>query len=188
MGGGCEAGGGAPLAVDEIVGRLKRYGVRCCVIDAQPETHFCREVLSKLGASGVRRHGVWLCRFTRGADVREARRNPTDRIVTVDRTQLLDAATARIRRGLNRLPRQARDLLGGDYYAQMQVPKRVLDEDAAGGPRYIWTKGVDHQRLADAYDELAFGIGGAALRPVSGKLCARMSGAKRTALGRRKRR
>ena len=165
--------GRAPLKVDEIVGRLKKFGVRSCVIDSMPETHFCRQVLSQLGATGVRSHGVWLCRFIQGVSVRDAVKDPKERIVTVDRTQLLDAATARIRKQLNWLPRAARDLLGGDYYAHMQAPKRVLREEPAP-PRYIWTKGVDHQRLADAYDELAAAIGGRSLRRVSGDLTLRL--------------
>ena len=161
--------GRAPLKVDEIVGRLKKYGVRCCVIDAMPETHFCRQVLEALGKNGVRRHGVWLCRFVQGASVREPVRDPKQRIVTVDRTQLMDASLARLKKQLNWLPRAARNVMKGDYYAHMKAPKRVLREEPAPA-RYLWTKGTDHQRLADAYDELAFALGGRSVRPMSGDL------------------
>jgi len=160
--------GRAPLKVEEVTERLKRYNVRCCVMDAMPETHFCREVLRALGPAGVKRHGVWLCRFAAGDDVKEPRKDADERVVTVDRTQIFDAATERIRRRLNWLPRQARELLKGAYYAMMQAPKRVQEEDARGNVRYVWTKGVDHARLADVYDELAFRLGGRTLRPGGG--------------------
>ena len=178
--------GRAPVKVDEIVGRLEKFNVRCCVIDAQPEAFFCRELLRKLGRSKVRRHSVWLCRFAAGEDVRDPRKDSRERIVTVDRTQALDAATARIRGKKNRLPRQAASLLDGDYYRMMCEPKRVQQEDSRGKLRYVWTKGYDHARLADVYDELAFRIGGVSLRQVAGRLCRRLSGSERAAKTRKR--
>ena len=181
----CRWVGRTPLRVDEVVGRLQKYNVRSCVIDAQPETHFCREVLRELGRDRTRRHGVWLCQFSGGFDPKEPHKDTKNRIVKVDRTQIFDAATARIRQQRNWLPRNAQDLLGGEYYRQMQKPKRVVQETPDGDIRNVWTKGEDHQRLADVYDELAFRLGGAQLATVSGKVCARLSGAQRSAQVRR---
>ena len=177
--------GRAPLKVDEVVGRIKKFNVRACVLDAGPETFFCREVLKALTPAGARRHGVWLCQFAAGADVKEPRKDARERVVKVDRTQAFDAATARIRKRLNWLPRHAADLLDGDYYTMMQTPKRVLQETPTG-ERYVWTKGFDHARLADVYDELAYRLGGAQLsRAPKGGLCRRMTGAEKRARTRR---
>lgn len=180
----CRWIGRAPLRVDEAIGRLRAYNVRSCVIDAQPETHFCREILRELGRDATRRHGVWLCQFSGGFDPKDPHRDAKARIVKVDRTQIFDAATARIRQRRNWLPRNAQDLLGGEYYRQMEAPKRVVQESPDGDVRNVWTKGEDHQRLADVYDELAYRLGGSQLAAVSGRMCARLSAAQRRTMAR----
>ena len=43
-----------------------------------------------------------------------------------------------------------------DFVKQMKMPVRIIDP--RGVP--VWTKGVDHHRLADAYENLASMISG----------------------------
>jgi len=78
--------------------------------------------------------------------------------IKVDRTQLIDAATADICNGYNIIPKFWRDLLDGNWRKEMFAPVRILEEDHRGRQKYIWTKptnGRDHARHADAYDHLA---------------------------------
>ena len=54
------------------------------------------------------------------------------------------------------LPRDAKDIDGGEFYAQLKAPTRVRDM-TTGELRYVWqeTSGLDHYRHAHAYDHLA---------------------------------
>jgi hypothetical protein len=79
---------------------LKRFHVRTAVIDALPETRVAQGIRDE-----ARKYDcdVWLCQFTKtdraGADDFGMKRDNEARIVSVDRTQLLDAAADQIRLG-----------------------------------------------------------------------------------------
>jgi len=145
---------------------MRRYNVKCCVIDARPETRLAIQFQKEL-PRGV----VWRAEFPSQETVKEVVKDAREGIVKMDRTAIMDAATADILQRANWLPKDAASLLKGEYYRQMKVPKRILLESESG-QRYVWTKGTDHQRLADVYDKLASVIGGSALRVVSGSLTA----------------
>jgi hypothetical protein len=76
--------------------------------------------------------------------------------VTVDRTYALNAAYEEIRAGNWWLPPGAKDIDGGDFYAQLKAPTRVRDM-TTGELRYRWTEpgALDHYRHAQAFDHLA---------------------------------
>lgn len=87
-----------PSQVHDI---LRRYHVRTAVIDAMPETRVAQSI-----RDDARKHygtDVWLCRFAAtdktGKEEFGMRLEPKSKIVTVDRTQLLDAAADHIRIG-----------------------------------------------------------------------------------------
>lgn len=152
---------------------IARFNVRCCVIDARPETRLAKEFQKEINAT--HKQLVWRADFEKGESITEPKKDYVEGTVKVDRTALLDAATADILGGRNRLPAGAASLLKGEYYRQMKAPKRILEETPSG-QRYIWTKGNDHARFADAYDKLASMIGGRQLAALAGSLSQRTSG------------
>ena len=145
-------------AMEPVLKLMADFNVDCCVIDARPETELARRfqeaAQAQSGRGGLQRV-VWRCDFHRGENLGKPKLDQDNGIVQVDRTSLMDDAVSDIRNRRNWLPADASQLLSGEYYRQMMEPKRQLITAPSGEQRYIWTKGVDHQRLADAYDKLA---------------------------------
>jgi hypothetical protein len=130
----------------ELLALLERFGVVSFVMDSQPETRIAKEVVAA-------RAGGWLARFkTSDDDLRELEWDAETRVCSTPRTFLLDQVRDSFAAGLNWLPRNWQYLDGGDFSRQMQTPKRVQVDDRHGNKRWVWTKGVDHYYLADAYD------------------------------------
>ncbi|MFO7581995.1 hypothetical protein, partial [Guyparkeria sp.] len=75
--------------------------------------------------------------------------------VAVDRNYALNSAYEEITHRTWLLPPDAREIDGGEFYAQMKAPTRVRDL-AAGEVRYRWveTGSLDHYRHAHALDHL----------------------------------
>lgn len=146
---------GTVVSFEAVRDILSRFHVEIAVIDARPETRKAQE----LRDWGLYEHGgitIWLCQF-----------HPTDRvgtedygtrvdfegqILTVDRTQLLDATFDEIASGSRVFPLDSGSI--PDFWEQMLAPVRKLDEK---GVRFIWSEGgaPDHYRLADSYARIA---------------------------------
>ncbi len=145
---------GRVKSFDDLTALSKRYHVRRCVIDAEPEVRKTIEWADSFGTGRKRR--VWradLFSQQTARDLPNAKQDDSDDgLLRLDRTQLLDMATADIMRQRNWLPRNAASLMRGDFYKQMKEPKRVMVTAPDGTQRWTWTKGVDHQRFADAFD------------------------------------
>lgn len=147
----------------EVLATLNRFGVVSFVIDSMPETRAAKRIVAE-------RPGGWLARFKPDADdLREIEWDVEGRLCSVPRTYLLDQVRDSFAANLNQLPREWTHLDGGDFARQMQTPKRVQAEDRHGNKRWVWTKGVDHYYLADAYDWAARQRLGTAFAP--GAVC-----------------
>jgi len=134
---------------------LKRYCVDILVIDSRPETRKAQELRDRCLEDGSCQ--VYLCQFHPTDRVgREAygfRIDYTRCLITVDRTQILDATLDDMRSS------PPRRLFPSDVFTvpgfadEMQAPKRILHSK---GDRFLWTKGPDdHFRFADAYERIA---------------------------------
>lgn len=79
-----------------------------------------------------------------------------EKLVRVDRTFPLDAAYEEIQGQNWVLPPNAREIDGGEFYAQLKAPTRVRDL-TTGELRYRWTEtgALDHYRHAHTFDHLA---------------------------------
>ena len=150
---------GAVTTFEQVYDMLLRYHVDCCVIDARPETRKAQELRDKCSLTGV--CDTWLAQF-----------HPTDRIgkedygmrtdydrkvVTVDRTQLLDVTLDDLQVSPTRrvYPEDIWRIEG--WTDQMTAPKRVFSEKSE---RYIWHEGSaeDHYRFSDAYQRIALDL------------------------------
>ena len=140
---------------DEVIRLIDLFHADVCVIDAAPETHEAKRVRDhyRLGA-GDDRCAVWLARFHPqpkvGADDLAVKQEYEERVVTCDRTQLLDVTYAEIRDGRRTLPSDVGMVLG--WREQMRAPVRKIENERA-----VWDEGgaADHFRFADAYERLA---------------------------------
>lgn len=136
--------------LDELVAK---YRVDVCVIDALPETRKAKEFRQRQRDDGD--CTVWLCEYHKTPRVgREAfglKLARREGVVTVDRTQLLDAAMDDIVHGRNLLPGDVGLVLG--FSEQMCAPKRKITEKG----HVVWDEGADpdHYRHADAYERVA---------------------------------
>lgn len=138
---------GVCATFEDLDDLIDAFHVRVVAIDWQPETRKCQELRDRMLEKGVI---VWLVRFSAtprvGLQRFGAKPDWTASMVTVDRTQLMDAAHDDIRNGDRVFPEDCFSVLG--WSDQMRAAKRVLDPEKM---RMSWSKGVDHYRLCDAY-------------------------------------
>jgi len=134
---------------DELSTFIDRYDVQTCLINPQPEPHLVQQWIDRAQDRIYKVHYV-------GDGMRQPRWDDEAMIVTVDRTFALNSAYEEIRAGDWWLPKDAKDIDGGEFYAQLKAPTRVRDM-TTGELRYVWqeTSGLDHYRHAHAYDHLA---------------------------------
>jgi hypothetical protein len=135
--------------VYELHELIARYNVEKVVIDARPELMLAQDFQEAAVCD------VWLCNYGMEGGSRRRTFNLSERMVNIDRTEALDRAYSQFRTKKVILPVNYRNILGGEFVAEICQPVRQITEDAKGNARYEWTKGKDHQRHADTYDMLA---------------------------------
>lgn len=139
---------GGYSSFDDLKELIRRFRVQVCCIDSRPETRKCQELRDDM----VNECDVWLCQFTAAPRVGRQRfgmlMDYRSKLVSVDRTQLLDASFDDIRFKRRIFPSDAMSVPG--WSDQMRAPKRVLEPTKS---RIVWTEGsaADHYRLSDAY-------------------------------------
>jgi len=130
------------------VGTVPRTTV---VVDAQGGGY--QETRDFVAARG----GAWMCYFRPLDKIKNIYDlKPESGVVEVNRTECLDKSWKVYKQKKIVLPVDFKSLDGGDFVKQMQMPTRIIDP--RGLP--VWTKGVDHHRLADSYEMLASMISG----------------------------
>jgi hypothetical protein len=150
---------GTVSSFEEAYDMLVRYSVAVCVIDSRPEIRKAQELRDKCQDSGV--CDLWLCQFHPtervGKEDYGTRLDWGRRLVTVDRTQLLDATMDDLRYDEPRklFPEDVWHVEG--WQDQMTAPRRILNQR---GEKYIWDEGNadDHYRFADAYERVALDL------------------------------
>ena len=141
---------GRARSFDELDALRAKYKVRYSVIEAQADPHRV-DAWSRSPSLGLVLRAVYL-----GDGLSRPQVDFGQRVVTVDRTYLLDAAHAEIEAGRWWLMEGAAAIDDGEFFAQMKAPKRERDL-SSGQLRYRWseTGALDHYRHAHAYDYLA---------------------------------
>jgi len=149
---------GAVRSFDEIYRIAKRFHVKCLCIDSRPETRAAQQLRDRIHDDPDMECEVWLVQFhatdRAGKEAYGLRVDRKRGLLTVDRTQLLDATLDDLRAS------PPRRILPSDigtvehFAAQMRAPVRRLSDR---GDRYVWDEGgqPDHYRLTDAYERVA---------------------------------
>lgn len=137
--------------ISELHDLIHRYNVQKCVMDIQPEQALAQQFQEEAACD------VWLAKLGRKTDSSDPlSENSIRRIINAQKTYLMDRSYAQIQTGRNILPSNYELILNGEYVQEMCMPVREIGEDAQGNPTFEWSKGKDHQRLADVYDYLAW--------------------------------
>lgn len=132
---------------------MKRFRVSTCVIDGLPETHATRAF--------AQRHGGVYLNFFNENQRGSPKWDPENRMVSVNRTEALDASRMAIRDRKVVLPRRLP--IVEEFAQHMAADAKLLDEDEETGARkyrYIRTS-ADHFSLAFTYAWLGVAQGAA---------------------------
>jgi hypothetical protein len=136
--------------IEELNTLIDKYNVEKVCIDIQPEQALVTEFQEQC------RVDVWLVKLGKSGLTKEESRNYNRRIISPNRTEVLDRTYAQIQTGKNILPANYMDIFNGLYYDEMSSPVREMRLDINGNAFHVWeSNGRDHQRFADAYDYLA---------------------------------
>jgi hypothetical protein len=148
---------GKVKSFSELGELVERFGVRCAVIDAEPEV---REALK---FREMAKCSVFICytREKKGMTLSDLllEKVKEEKKFTMDRTTFMDCCLATWRNREQLVPRNLSFLSGGQYIAEMTNPTRVLEVDPRGNEKFVWTSGLDHSFLADVYDFCAMQLG-----------------------------
>lgn len=130
----------------------RRFNVKSCVIDAQPEYHKSREYQTEA------RHAVYLCYYSEHLKTFDSWSSPPENIVKVNRTEIFDATGAMVRDpGVLTIPRMCEEVKV--FAHQMTRSVRVQETDQRTNTKiYRYrTRGdkQDHYRNALNYFLLA---------------------------------
>lgn len=133
---------GTVRELDDLQALARRYSVRVGVIDALPEQRLARTM--------CRTPGWFMCFY--GRPKQEVAPQLKARVLTVDRTESLDATREQLTGGALILPANVREI--PDYVDQLGASVRVYDD---ASDRYVWTEGSadDHYLHAENYARLA---------------------------------
>jgi hypothetical protein len=137
---------------DELISIMERYHVECGVIDSMPEGMLAQEIQTEAGNIGC---NLWLCRYSSEGEGKKPTKDFNNKVLNVDRTQVLDRSLSRIKAVKNILPVNYKGICNGEYFKEMMASVRQLETDKKGNQKYSWTKCKDHSRHADTYDMLA---------------------------------
>jgi hypothetical protein len=132
---------GEPLDFQEVVERIRAFGVAMTVIDSMPERRMARSVAATFPGRVV------LASYDDKNESDAFRYDPKKNLVTVNRTEALDAMMDSIRQ-LRRFP--VRNILPR-FVSQLMSPKRRIVEDARGRPKRVYeSTGTDGDDMAHA--------------------------------------
>ena len=142
---------------EELQGLIMSFHVQTVVIDSMPELRKAQELRDWGLDNDI---NIWLCRFYPtpriGKQQYGRKLDYSKRIITVDRTQIMDVTFDEVKNAEKKYPPDVLNILG--WSDQMKASVRVYDENKS---KIVWTEGskADHYRFADVYDRIAFDLG-----------------------------
>lgn len=128
---------------------MREWQIRACVIDADPQINDARRFARRFPGY------VYLCRYRRGVTGKELQVNEEDSgapIVTVDRTNWLDASMGRFHSDRVNLPADT----PLEFKDHVKALVRTYEKDDQGNPKAVYlSTGPDHYAHAFNYAEIA---------------------------------
>jgi hypothetical protein len=128
---------------------MREWQIKACVIDADPQINDARRFARRFPGY------VWLCRYRRGVVGKELSVSEEDGyapIVTVDRTNWLDASMGRFHSDRVSLPADT----SLEFKDHIKALVRTYEKDDQGNPKAIYLNtGPDHYAHAFNYAEIA---------------------------------
>jgi hypothetical protein len=128
---------------------MREWQIRACVIDADPQINDARRFARRFPGY------VYLCRYRRGVTGKEVQISEEDGsapIITVDRTNWLDATMGRFHSNRIELPAD----LSLEFRDHMKALVRTYEKDDVGNPKAVYmSTGPDHFSHALNYAEMA---------------------------------
>lgn len=130
---------------------FKRFNIVTYVIDSAPETRKSIAYARKHTGRG------YICRYHNGiAEIREQNEEGY-KVVSADRTMLMDRVMAWFLQKRMELPANAQTLDRGDYYEMLKTPTRIFDQERN---QYSYLGDPDHYYHAEVYCMLAYAVRG----------------------------
>lgn len=144
----------------EIATLLDQYHVRCCVVDANPETREAKRFQE------AHRQQVWLAGYSTRKMEDEWLVRRDLHFVKLSRTEWMDRNAGRFRRGLaaTSLPLD----VATEYKLQLMAPARIYVKEKSTGAelaRYVEGSRADHYFHAGVYSEVAMRLMGKGTPP-----------------------
>lgn len=146
---------------ESLVRLMKRYGVRFGCIDNDPEARFAHSVQDACRAAGIRlvRVKYATSQQSKPIVISEAADSPVfdpPKMITVDRTYVIDALYAAMQGGQIEWFREWREALEGKMFDEFYNSSRIYQPGEDGKrERFLWEGSPDHQMHAAVYDLLA---------------------------------
>jgi hypothetical protein len=136
---------------EELDFLMKRFNVVTYVIDAAPETRKSIAYARKHTGKG------YIARYHNGiVEIREQREEGY-KVVSADRTMLMDRVMAWFLQRRMELPANAQSIDRGDYYEMLKTPTRVFDAERR---QFVYLGDPDHYFHAEVYAMLAYAVRG----------------------------
>lgn len=133
---------------------MREWQIRACVIDADPQINDARRFARRFPGY------VYLCRYRRGVTGKELQVSEEDSgapIVTVDRTNWLDASMGRFHSDRVYLPADT----SIEFKDHVKSLVRTYEKDEQGNPKAVYLNtGPDHYGHAFNYAEIALALAG----------------------------
>lgn len=133
---------------------MREWQVLSCVIDADPQTNDARRFARRFPGY------VNLCRYRTGVSGKELQQSEEEGgapVVTVDRTNWMDAALGRFHSRRISLPMD----VSHEFREHLKDTIRTYERDDSGNPRAVYVKiGADHFAHALTYAEIALPLSG----------------------------
>lgn len=139
---------GAPENFEQAAELMHRLQIAALVVDAQPERRLARALAAEFPGR------VFLCRYDEKPEADAIRYDPEKNLVTVNRTEAIDAMMDAYREGLTLAIRRE----PATWREQMKSLKRQLQEDSKGRPvkRYVPTSSLgDDYAHAETFEVVA---------------------------------
>lgn len=133
-------------SIDEVAELMRALDINMCCIDHMPEHRTAERLAGKFPGR------VYLAKYATQNNIIEVR--PDEGVVSVRRTEAIDATFDMIRQQRNYLPWEVEGIEG--YVEELQAPIRKVDRNAEGKTKvYYESMSPDDYAHAEVYDMLA---------------------------------